>query len=151
MNRHSRWYLLWMGLPLIALGAIDRDTCADAPVTRKGVWRVQGNADGQRYNVTDCRNPMDEVKRAAADLERAGCKPGAPEKIGGRYSYELACVIKGVDGKLTMLKGSLRVDLREDDRFIFEAKANVGDQTHYEMVQATRLGDCKSAKSARAQ
>ena len=44
-----------------------------------------------------------------------------------------------------MIQGSMTVGLRGDSDFTLEAKARTGDQRHYEMVQAKRLGDCKTA------
>ena len=112
------------------------------PELRRGMWELQGVADGRRVDGRKCTSPSQDIGEENAVLERAGCRISPIERSGNRYTFQADCEMKTRSGRLLTSDRTSVLTVDGDKRFQLRVRGTTNGRPIAETVTGTRIGDC---------
>jgi hypothetical protein len=139
-SRASRRSLAAVTLALAA-GAAPA-TADDWPTLRPGLWEYQRTLGAKQIASKRCLDPVADMKRQNAVLEKNGCAISPLRRSGSSYTFESTCDMKTPGGSIRSASVSV-MTVESDSAYRLEVRGTMAGEPTSETMTARRVGDCK--------
>lgn len=130
---------------LFALGsaaASDRARAEEAPVLRPGLWEFHRTVGTQKFDSKKCADPIGDMRRMNAKLEKGGCKFSPMTKSGNRFTFTSQCAVKNPSGGTIRASSKTVLTVESGSAYGAEITGTMNGQPTNERLTARRVGDC---------
>ncbi|MCU0767421.1 MAG: DUF3617 domain-containing protein [Gammaproteobacteria bacterium] len=128
---------------LAALAAVALPAAADDwPALRQGLWELQRTLGTQKVTAKKCMDPVADLRRQNAALERNGCTFAPIRRSGSTYTFESTCDMKTPGGNIRSASVSV-MTVESDSAYRLEVHGTLAGEPTHETMTARRAGDCK--------
>jgi len=126
----------------VALVAVALPAAADDwPSLRQGLWEFQRTMGAQKVDAKKCVDPVADMKRQNAMLEKNGCTISPLQKSGSTYTFESSCNMKMPGGEIRSASTSV-ITVESDSAYRLEVRGTMDGEPTNETMKAKRIGDC---------
>lgn len=113
----------------------------DWPSLRQGLWEFQRTMGAQKIDAKKCVDPVADMKRQNAMLEKNGCVISPLKKSGSSYTFESTCNMKMPGGEIRSASTSV-ITVDSDSAYRLEVRGTMDGEPTNETMTAKRVGDC---------
>ena len=113
----------------------------DWPSLRQGLWEFQRTMGAQKVDAKKCVDPVADMKRQNAMLEKNGCVISPLKKSGSTYTFESSCNMKMPGAEIRSASTSV-ITVENDSAYRLEVRGTMDGEPTNETMTAKRIGDC---------
>ena len=130
-------------LGILVFTAVCRPSLADElPAFRQGMWKFERTVGKEKFEVTKCTSPSEDMRKQNAMLEKGGCRFSPVKKSGNVYTFTADCSIKTPSGAAISSRTTSVMTVESDTAYKIEIDGVTDGQTTKELLVAQRIGDC---------
>jgi hypothetical protein len=113
----------------------------DWPSLRQGLWEFQRTMGAKNIEMKRCVDPVADMQRQNAMLEKNGCVISPLKKSGSSYTFESTCNMKLPGGEIRSASTSV-ITVDSESAYRLEVRGTMDGQPTSETMTAKRVGDC---------
>lgn len=133
-------FALTMAMSGIAFSA--SASAGEYPALLPGLWELQRSIGSQKTTTRKCSDPVADVKRQNAMLEKAGCRFSPATRAGNLYSFEADCAIHTPGGATTHAVSRTVIVAESNSSYRLHVKTSRNGHPSEETLTARRVGNC---------
>ena len=106
------------------------------------MWKFERTFGAKTVEATKCTNPMEDMKKQNAMLEKGGCRFSPVSRSGNVYTFTADCSIRTPSGVAISSRSTSVITVENESAYRIAIDVMTDGQATKELLVARRVGDC---------